>query len=140
MNQDTLYCNHSALHKTENSNVYTFTSQNSQKHYQYTNSMQHPSPSETIELSASPELTSLLEKMKGDYCVWRRHPLIPIISQTNTVHTSNHTSLKQTFILSSRLHTGLQSSPFPSGFLTKTLYPFLCLTCILPGCTARIFH
>jgi hypothetical protein len=55
-------------------------------------------------------------------------PLVPILSQTNPVH-STMSYLRSIFILSCHLSLGLPSGLSPSGFPTKILYAFLGIMC-----------
>ena len=59
---------------------------------------------------------------KVPYCIQKCPPTAPILSQINSLHTSNLTSYRSILILSSHLRLGLPSGLFPSGFPTKTVY------------------
>jgi hypothetical protein len=52
-------------------------------------------------------------------------PLVPILSQINSVHTIPSYLSKIHFILSTHLRLGLLSDIFSSGFPTNILYAFL---------------
>jgi hypothetical protein len=67
------------------------------------------SPWEAASRSATEEFSNILWNPKGHYRVNRNHPLDPILSQINLVHTTQ-SYLRSTLILSSHLRID-----FPSG-------------------------
>jgi hypothetical protein len=58
-------------------------------------------------------------------CVYKTHLLVPILCQINPISTTTFYLCKIRFILSTHLHLGLLSSPFPSDIPTNFLYAFL---------------
>jgi hypothetical protein len=70
------------------------------------------------------EIPNILWNPKVRYRVHKSPPLVPILSQINTVHTAP-SYLRPTLILSTYLCLGLPIGLFPSGFPTKILYTFL---------------
>jgi hypothetical protein len=74
--------------------------------------------------SSSNEIFHLL-RVPNVHCRFHKHPpLVPILSQTNPVHT-HLTSLRFILRLSSHLRLRLPSGFFASGFQTKISYAFL---------------
>jgi hypothetical protein len=61
---------------------------------------------------------------KFNYCVHKSPALVPILSQINPVRSTSPISLISILIVPSHLRLELPSGLFPSGFPTKTLYPF----------------
>jgi len=81
------------------------------------------SPSgEANSSSASQEIPRNLWKPKVHYHIQKRPPPVPILSQTNPVHTPHPTSWRSILILSSHLLLTVSSGLFTSDFPTKTLY------------------
>jgi hypothetical protein len=58
-------------------------------------------------------------------CIKQNPPLVPILSQTNPVHTNQSYILRSILTLSSYLRLRLPIVLFPSGFLTKIFYAIL---------------
>jgi len=56
------------------------------------------------------------------YRIYKWPPHVPILSQSVQSMSTKPTSWRSFLILSSHLHLGLPSGPFPSGFPTRTLY------------------
>jgi hypothetical protein len=61
------------------------------------------------------------------YHIHKSSSLVPILSQTNPVHTNHNISTRSILILSTHLHLGLPSPTnlLPSNFPTNNLYTFL---------------
>jgi hypothetical protein len=72
--------------------------------------------------STSQEIPRILWNPKVHYRIHNSPPPVPVLSQTDPVHTPTSHFLKIILILSSRLRLGLMSGLFPSGFPTNTLY------------------
>jgi hypothetical protein len=87
-----------------------------------THSTQHSPSSETNRFAASQETPRILWNPKVHHRIHKCPLPVSILSQPNPVHTPHPTSWRSILILSSYLHLGLPSGPFPSGFPTKTLY------------------
>jgi hypothetical protein len=89
---------------------------------------------ETASCAAIQELPSILWTPKVHYRVQKSPPLVPILSQTNPVHTTP-SYLRSILILFTHLCLGLPSGLFPSGFPTNILHAFLFppfMLCALP--------
>jgi hypothetical protein len=102
----------------------------------------HPYPPNSVELSTSWEAKSCAASLsflsiswnpKVHYRIHKTSPPVPILSQTEPVHTTQSYLWKVILILSIHLHLGLPSGLSPSGFPTNNLYTFLfspiCATC-----------
>jgi hypothetical protein len=75
--------------------------------------------SEAFSSSASPEIPYILRKPKGHYLVDKNLPLVPVLSQINTIHALPPASIMfpgYVFALSSLLHGGFPSDLFPSSY------------------------
>jgi hypothetical protein len=72
---------------------------------------------------AAKNFTVFLWNSKVHYCVHKRPPLVPILSQIDSVHTTPF-YLISSLILSTHLHLGLTSGLFPVDFPTNILYAF----------------
>jgi hypothetical protein len=94
------------------------------------------SPSwEANRFATSQEIPRILCNPKVHYRIHKCPPPVSILSQFNP-HT---TSWRSILILSSHLRLGLRTSPFPSGFPTKTLYTPLPSPTTRPVPTISIF-
>ena len=89
--------------------------------YLLTYSMEQSPSSEANWFSASQEIPPILWNPKVHHRTHKCPPPVPILSQLVPVHTPHPTSWRSIWI-SSRLHLGLPTSLFPSGFPIKTLY------------------
>jgi hypothetical protein len=69
-------------------------------------------------------VVQILKNFPKFYGVYKRPPLVPILSRTEPIHTSPF-YLRSILILSTHLHLGLPSGLFPNGFPTNILYAFL---------------
>jgi hypothetical protein len=78
---------------------------------------------EASSCAATEELSNILWNPKVHYCVHRSPPLVAILSQTNTAHTTAY--IKINFNIIHHLRPGLPSGLPPSGFPTNILYTFL---------------
>ena len=76
---------------------------------------------EANRFSASQEISRIVWNPKIRYCIHKRPPPVPILSQLDPVHISISHLLK-IHLTSSNLRLGLPSGLFHSGFPTKTLY------------------
>jgi hypothetical protein len=87
---------------------------------------------EAANCAATQELYSILWNLKFHYRVHKTPPLVPILSQINSIHTIP-CYLRSILIWSTHLCLGLPSGLFPSGFPTNILYAFIfspiCATC-----------
>jgi hypothetical protein len=89
------------------------------------------SPSwEAASRSATQEFPYTSWNPKVNYSVHNSPPLVPILSQIQSI-PPHPISLIFILILSSYLHLGLPSGPFPSSFPTKILYAILFSQCVL---------
>jgi hypothetical protein len=79
----------------------------------------HSSYREATSCSASPELVRLLWNKKVHYRDHKSPPLVPILSQTNPVHTTHPISLRS-ILEHPHLCLGLSSGLSSSGFPTRT--------------------
>jgi hypothetical protein len=79
---------------------------------------------EAANWAATQELPIILWNPKVHHRVHKSHPLVPILSQIDPVHTIL-SSLRSILIFSTHLRLSLPSGLFPSGFPTNTLYAFL---------------
>ena len=80
------------------------------------------SPSwEANRFSVSQEIPRILWDPKFHYRIYKWPPLVPILSQSIQSMFTKPTSWRSYLVLSSHLHMGLPSGPFPSGFPTRTL-------------------
>jgi len=84
--------------------------------------MEQSPSSEAKRLSPSQEILRILGNPSVHYRTHKWPPHVPILGRSNLVHTSPSHIFKTILILSSHLRLGVPSSPFPSGFLTNTLY------------------
>jgi hypothetical protein len=75
--------------------------------------------------AATQELPSILWNPKVHHRVNKSLPLLPILSQINSIHTIPSYLSKIILILFTHLRLGLPSGLFPSGFPTNILYTFL---------------
>jgi hypothetical protein len=93
-------------------------------HYQHRiRSLMELSPSwEVANSAATQELPSILWNPKVHYRVHKSRPCVPILRQINLIHNTHPLSLRSILILSTRLHLGLSSGLFPSGFPTNILW------------------
>jgi hypothetical protein len=85
------------------------------------------SPSrETASCATTQEIRHILYKPEVHYRVHKSRPLVPVLSQTNTVHTTV-SYLRYIFMLSThiRVHLRLPSGLSPCIFPTNLLYAFL---------------
>jgi hypothetical protein len=69
-------------------------------------------------------LPSIVWNLRVHHCVHKCPPLVPILSQTDPVHTTP-SYIRSILILSTHLCFGLASGLLPSGFPTNILYAFL---------------
>jgi hypothetical protein len=84
-----------------------------------------PTPSwEAGGHSVTQEFTNILWNPKVYYRVHKSPPLVLIVGQINSVHTTHRIPLRSILILSTHLRLGLPSGLFHSGFPTKILYAF----------------
>jgi hypothetical protein len=79
---------------------------------------------EAANYAATQELPSILRSQKVHYRVHKRPPLVPIVSQIDSVHTIP-SYLRSILILSNHIRLGLPSGLFPSGFPTNILYTLI---------------
>ena len=85
---------------------------------------QSPSGEANRSLSTQ-EIPCILWKRKIRYRILKSQPPVPILSQTNPVHSLFHTSRRSTLISFSHLRLGSPSALLPSRFPVKTLYASL---------------
>jgi hypothetical protein len=94
--------------------------------YQLTNFLELSPSWEVASYGATQELPSILWNPKVQYRVHKSPPLVPILSQTDRVHTTPFClSLRSILILFTHLGLGLPSCLFPAGFPTNILYAFV---------------
>jgi hypothetical protein len=83
------------------------------------------SPSwEAANYATIQELPNILWNSKVHCCVLKSPPLVPILIQIDSVHTTP-SYLRFILILTTHLSLGLPSGPFLSGFPTNILHAFL---------------
>jgi hypothetical protein len=80
---------------------------------------------ETTNCSAAREIPSILWNPNALYHIHKSSPPVPILSQTNPVHTTSSYLPKIHLNISHHLHLGPSSGLFPPGFPTNSLYTFL---------------
>jgi hypothetical protein len=80
---------------------------------------------EAANCVATQELSSILRNPKISYRFHKSSPLVPILSQTDPVHTIPSYLSEINLLLSTHLSLGLPSGLFPYGFLTNILHAFL---------------
>jgi hypothetical protein len=88
---------------------------------------------EAISCAATQVFPTILHNKKVYYRFHKSPPLVPILSQTNSVHTIPSCLSKSHLNIFHALHLGLPSGLFPSVFPTNNiqlipLFPF-CATC-----------
>jgi hypothetical protein len=90
------------------------------------------SPSwEAKSCSATKEFPNILWNLRVHYCVHNGLPLVPILSQMNTVPAHLPISLRSILVLSSHLHIGLLNGLFISGSPTKPQHVLLSHVCYM---------
>ena len=92
---------------------------------------------EANRFSASQEIPRISWNWKVNYRIYKCPPPVPILSQINPVHAPYPISSISILILYSHLSPGLPSSPFPSGFLTKTMHTPLFSPYVLRACQSH---
>lgn len=75
--------------------------------------------------SASQDIPRVLKKTKVHYLTYNSPPNVSVLIYINPVHAFPSCFLRYILILYSRLHLGLPSRLFPSGFPTNIPYAFL---------------
>jgi hypothetical protein len=95
-----------------------------------TNSVELSTTRQAASCTATQDLPSILWNTNIRFRFHKSPPLVPILSQTNPVHTTPHSiSPRSIFIISSHLRLGLTSDLFPSGFPSNDMsssYPHSC--------------
>ena len=92
---------------------------------------------EDPQFSASQEIPQILWNLKVHYCVYKCSPPVPILSQTNPVHTPTSHCLSIHFNITLPSMPGSSKFFFPSGYPINTLHaPFLSPICAI--CPAHL--
>jgi hypothetical protein len=97
------------------------------------NSMERSPSGEAASCADSKELLNILWSLKVHYSVHKSPPLVPILSQTNPVHTTPSYLSRSILILSINLRLGVPNGLYSSGFPTPITHmqsfspPFLLL-------------
>jgi hypothetical protein len=82
---------------------------------------------------------SVVQEPEGYHRTHNSSPPVPMLSQSNPIHTPQSMSLRSILIPSSHLRLVLPSGLYPSGFPTKTFYTFL--TYLMHAtCPAHLIH
>jgi hypothetical protein len=87
--------------------------------------------------AATQELPSVLWNPKVHYRIHKSPPLVPILSQSDAVHTIPSCLSKIYFTIVPHLRLGLPSGPFPSEFRTNVLGAFF-FSSIRASCPAHL--